>query len=120
MLEIEIVTTKKKLSKQIVKQLGPASLGDLNHLVNNKVGCGYHIRNLGAGYPPIVFIFKGVNGWVLCERRQWKKRSNEGRMFYYTAKGSVTKKFKDPETCEVYFNAYKNAEKLCMENHLIL
>ena len=120
-MQIEILTTKKKLSKSIVKQFKPASLGDLNQLVN-VVKIGYHVRDLGKGYPSKVYIFEGINGWCIIWCRPWKKVSD--RPFLecksINGRGSSVKRFNDEPSCVSWLNSYNAAAELCDKNHLFI
>ncbi len=120
-MEIEIITTKKKLSKSIIKQLKPASLGDLNHLVN-VVKIGYHFRGLGNGYPAKVYVFMGINEWCFFGCRPWGKVPDRPILECksLTGVGTTIKKFGDEENCVSWLNAYNDAAKLCDKNHLFI
>lgn len=60
-MEIEIITTKKKLSKSIVKQLEPAKFHDIQQ-PNTMPTIGCYVRDLGAKYHSRVGLFEGING----------------------------------------------------------
>lgn len=120
-MDIEIITTKNKLSKSIVKQLNPATVDDLNQVLEvSKIG--YYVRNLGKGYAPKVAVFQGINGWCLMNIRDWEPLTE--RPFVTTSaflgRGFNVKKFLTYEERDYWLERYNAAKELCSKNHLIL
>ena len=115
-MKIEIITTKKKLTKAIVKQLEPATHGDIHHF-NNMPKIGYYVRDLGPKFTDRVAVFEGINGWKTLPLLKWTpSRSYKCRIF-------SGNRFKDYDTQD---EADNEADKLntlynkCIKNHLIL
>ncbi|RDL44323.1 hypothetical protein DN730_07920 [Marinomonas piezotolerans] len=119
-IEIEVITTKKKLNKSIVKQLKPASIGDMLQAVNvNREG--YHIRDLGSGYPSQVAVFKGINEWCILGLRDWRSSGDlDISAKPLKGRGISYRKFKTTEERDAWIEAYNNAKELCLKVHLIL
>ncbi|CAL9956528.1 hypothetical protein VPHK71_0020 [Vibrio phage K71] len=71
-MEIEVIATKKKLSKSVIKQLETAVIPDIRHF-NNMPTIGYYVRDLGVKYQDRVAIFEGINRWVILELIDWRE-----------------------------------------------
>lgn len=120
-MEIEVITTKKKLSKATVKQLEKPTIGDLNQVFAvHKIG--YYVRDLGKGYADRVALFQGINGWRCISIRDWSAVKDRP---FVTAKaisgrGFSIKKFDDYKSRDLWLDAYNKMKNLCLKNHLIL
>ena len=120
-VEIEVITTKKKLSKAVIKQLEPASLGDLRQVVSvSKIG--YYVRDLGKGYSPRVAVFRGVGHWCVINLRDWEAVGDKpmAQAKALGGRGFSIKKFPSVEQRDVWLSAYNDMKRLCSKNHLIL
>lgn len=119
-IEIEVVTTRKKLTKLIVKQLKPASIGDMLQTVNVNHE-GYYVRDLGNGYPPNVAILKGINEWCILGLRDWTPSGDlEISAKPLKGRGTSYRKFKTTGERDAWIEAYNKAKELCLKVHLIL
>lgn len=122
-MEIEILTTKKKISKSIIQQLDPAKLFDMEHL-NNINGIGYYVRNLGAKYPPVVMIFEGINGWKIIGCRGWRsvdyRPCVEASASEIGSRGTSVLNMYNFEIRDKWIDAYNKTKEICLKNHLIL
>lgn len=121
-MEIEVLTTKKKLSKSIIKQLEPANLNDIKHF-NSQPTNGFYIRDLGAKSPPRVALFEGINGWKAIGLRDWKA-SGDNRL-ECSAKDmgmrGVSVKTMDNKDCrDNYLSEYNKMKSMCLKNHLFI
>lgn len=119
-IEIEVITSKKKLSKSIVKQLEPASMGDMEYLAST-IKKGYYIRGLGKGYSPRTAIFQGIGRWVIANIIDWKRATPDadGTARHVYDNGRC-KSFETTELCDRWWKAYTEMKELCLKNHLIL
>ena len=120
-MEIEIITTRKKLTKAIVKQLEPAKLGDLNYVVST-IKRGFYIRGLGKMYAPRVAVFEGINKWCIISIRDWKPVGSTPRAESpsLSGRGVSVKSFDSVELRDMWLDAYNEMKSLCTKNHLIL
>ena len=120
-MEIEVITTTKKVTKSVIKQLEWAKLHDITHFINMKTD-GFYVRDLGPKYSKRVLLFQGINSWVVCMERDWEVCSyNHSKLKAYVSRNSSTiKEFNNQMECEVYLNAYNELRKRCLKNHLIL
>lgn len=121
-MEIEVITTKKKISKSIIKQLEPASIYDIKHF-NSMPTIGYYVRDLGSKFPPRVAVFEGINGWKIVGLRDWHS-SGETRMECSARdiglRGVSVKIFNSQPDRDDYLSAYNDMKKSCLKNHLII
>lgn len=121
-MEIEILTTKKKLSKNTVKQLDPANIGDLSHF-NNMPTYGFYIRDLGAKYPPRVLLFEGINGWKIIGCREWHSSGDsrvEASAREIGSRGCSVKDFSSRHVRDIWIREYDKLKNSCLKNHLII
>ena len=123
-MDIEILTTKKKLSKSLVKQLNIATLGDLRH-VHSTTKVGYYIRDLGKGSPANVMLFEGIYQWVRVGVRSWEKSNTRDTEIYAPAselgdRGTSVKSFSCKGSRDSWIEAYDAAKKICLKNHLFI
>ena len=114
-MEIEVITTKRKLTKSIVKQLNTATINDIKHF-NSMPTIGFYVRDLGAKYQPRVAIFEGINRWVILEIIDWRESQYGDR--------AVCKNryldFKTVKERDSFLIEYDNLKKSCLKNHLII
>lgn len=115
MLELEIITTKKKISKSIIKQLEPAELSDIKYF-NTMSTLGYYVRDLGSKYPERVGLFQGVNGWKIMSLFDWDVSIYDTRVIFKNR----YKDFKDKQERDDWLEEYNKIKKRCLKNHLIL
>ena len=114
MLEIEVISTKKKLTKAVIKQLEPANVFDME---NKDIDtCAYYIRGMGKGYAAKVGLFKSRAGWRTINLNNCKPSSKVG---VYIGNG-MTVQYADEETRDRWLTAYDNIKRMCLKNHLII
>lgn len=121
-MNIEIITTKKKISKSIIRQLEPASINDINHF-NSMPTIGYYVRDLGAKFPPKVALFEGINGWKIIGLRDWKPAGSnriECNARDMGVRGTSVKTIGEQIDRDDYLDAYNEMKKSCLKNHLII
>lgn len=118
-MQIEVLTTKKKLTKSMVKQLKNADLKDMQHFLDSE-NDGYYIKDLGPKYTNKVAIFKGVNEWCMLDCRNWEVSVNEKKI-YSTFKGySRQMEFETNTQRNKWIGTYNEVVANCSKNHLIL
>lgn len=119
-MEIEIITTKRKLSKSVVKQLELATVADMTALSGTD-RAGYYVRDIGASYPSRVGVFAGVNGWVILPIRDWKA-CGKSRAECKALKGFgvSVREFSSTKERDSWLSSYDAAKEKCLKNHLIL
>ena len=122
-MEIEILTTKKKLSKNIIKQLDPATVNDMAYF-NSMPTFGYYIRDLGAKYPPVVLLFEGLNGWKIVGCRSWRaveyRPCVEAPASEIGCRGTSVRTMESSEYRDNWLREYNNLKESCLKNHLII
>lgn len=97
-MEIEIVTTKKKLSKSIVNQMREASIFELQ---------------LGTAMGFLINVRKGIYKAILiqCEGEFFVVSANytKGKIYIYRkiGKRSFSRKFDSPELCDSWRGFYQ-------------
>ncbi len=115
-MEIEVITTRKKLSKQVVKQLEKATLSDMV-MFNDGVEAGYYIRDLGKGFQERVALFKGVNDkWVTLGM---PLSDTIVTSLDYVSIGGV-KFLVGSDNKNLFIDEFCKLRKRCYKNHLIL
>ena len=124
MMEIEVLTTKKKLTKSIVKQLKPATLSDMRHALSfhKTIQIGYHIRGLNGSASLKTGLFMGVNEWCIVELFEWKPSTS---MTAITARnpngrGEFIRRYETIGERDAFISAYNDIKDLCNKNHLML
>ncbi len=117
-MEIELVTTKKKITKSIVKQLNLATIADFNFIASTNTK-GFYVRDIGKNYGDNVGIFNGVNGYVRFNILNWEKYSTNGKNFRVSVK-NMTKNFNSEEEADLWISSYNIAKEKCLSNHVII
>jgi hypothetical protein len=122
-MDIEILTTKKKLTKAMVKQFEPAKNYDLSFLIST-TKIAYYIRGLGSKFSVQTGMFESINGWRTFSILDWHK-STVGCQVYASAlpfgsRGSMTKSFDTEKERTEWLDTYNKAKALALKNHLIL
>lgn len=122
-MEIEILTTKKKLSKNIIKQLNPAKIYDITYF-NSVKSNGYYVRDLGAKYPPVVLLFESITGWRIIDCRGWKPVSDTPRLEASAkeigTRGVSVKTMNSVKDRDIWIKEYNKLKESCLKNHLII
>lgn len=120
LMEIEVITTKKRLTKSVVKQLNTATEDDFNHLVN-VTKKGFYIIGLGKGYSYKTALFYGLNRWCTLSIRDWRSVIDRPELNASTGgKWTTVKSFSSIPNRDSWFYAYNDVVKLCLKNHLII
>ena len=109
-MDIEIVSTKKKLTKSLLSQMYLASLTQIKHgaclgfILNGiaKVHKIYLIKHLDEFYILPANYNKGVYS-------VWRR----------SGKGTITTRFENEEDCHVWWDAYQKIAKKC-ETHIYI
>ena len=109
-MEIEILTTKKKLTKAMIKQFKPATLLDMQHIE----GSGFYVRDLGAKYGQKVAVFRTADGWRRIDLRETKMRDVSS---IYLGAGVMF--FNSQEERDEWLDAYKVVKYRC-NRHVII
>lgn len=120
-MKIEILTTKKKLSKSIVKQLDPATEFDLGQIINvGKVG--FYVRDIGIGGAKRTGLFETNCKWVSLPLLDWKASGKDTRITARNECGSgcFINNFNTLEQRDRWLSTYNEAKSLCEKNHLML
>lgn len=115
-MDIEILTTKKKLTKSVVAQLEEATLGDLEHALH--VGkIGYYVKGLHGYKNARTGLIRGIVTWKVFPLNAWEKHGDKSiRLSPYQPSES----FSSTEVRDKFFEVYHAVGKLCLKNHLIL
>jgi len=123
-MEIEILTTKKKLTKSIIKQLKPATIADMRHATSfdKSVNIGYHVRGLSGGTAMKVGLFMGINEWCAIDLLEWKSSSTMTSISARNPKGrgEFIRRYETKCERDSFMCAYSLIKDLCNKNHLIL
>jgi len=122
-MDIEILTTKKKLTKAIVKQLEPAKSYDLSFLISN-TKIAYYVRDLGPKFSTQVGMFESINGWRRFTILDWHTTTIGCRLCAsavpFGSRGTMSKRFETEKECTEWLDIYNKAKSLALKNHLIL
>lgn len=120
MMEIEILTTKKKISKSLIKQFKPASLLDLETIISSP-NSGYFVRNLSKDLAPEVAVFQGANDqWCRISIREWKRYDRKLQAKALTGRGQTVKDMGSAQSAENWLMVYAKAMEKCKKNHLYI
>jgi len=105
-MTIEIVTTKRKLTKSLVNQMRPAPLVAIQH----GTVLGYLIRVVKDSYKTFLIEHEGEY-FVLPSG--WEKGLGTQRVTVWRTIGrwSTKKRFNDVETCDKWWAAYESVLK---------
>lgn len=115
-IEIEVITTKKKLSMAIVKQLRKSNKFDMD-IFNSSDRVGYHINNVSTSRSKQLMLFQGINDeWVIADLLNWKMSTHNTDTIMV---GSVCRTFNKQSAAE-WIEAYNTTKERCLKNHLIL
>lgn len=121
LMNIEILTTKKKLSKSIIKQLDPATNFDIGQIVN--VGkIGFYVRGIGVGGALRTGLFETNCKWVTLPLLEWIGQDGSKRLTCKNegGNGCFIKDFESVECRDKWLHLYSQAKALCEKNHLFL
>ena len=101
-IEIELQTSKKKLTKSIINQMIIASL----FVLKNGVPLGY-VVNIRNGMTKAIVIKHDINYYVISANFRKLKQS----VYYKKGKWSVTTSFNSEEDCNVWWEHYSKILK---------
>lgn len=122
-MNIEILTTKKKVTKAMVKQFEPAKPYDLNFLLSN-TKIAFYVRDLGPKFSARVGMFESINGWRRFTILDWHTTTVDCRLSAsavpFGSRGTISKSFETKEQCIEWLDTYNKAKSLALKNHLIL
>jgi hypothetical protein len=117
-MQIEILTTKKKLSKSIVKQFELATVHDMEVFLSINGECAYYITDLGVKQPKRTGIFKNSIGkWVRFDTSKWKVSPHDSNRAY------CRNRYRDFDCALDASNWVKTRNRMAdmaLKNHLIL
>ena len=117
-MNIDIITTKKKLSKAIIKQLEPATTCDIQLFVLHKDNEAFYVRDLGAKYHHRVGLFKSNSGeWRTIQLKDWVV--SQATASKITTKNQY-RHFGSADECERWLLAYNELKERALKNHLII
>lgn len=122
-MDIEVLTTKKKVTKAMVKQFEPAKSYDLSFLISN-TKIAYYVRGLGPKFTVQTGMFESINGWRTFSILDWHTTTVGCRLCAsavpFGSRGTMTKSFKTERECKEWLGTYNKAKSLALKNHLIL
>lgn len=123
-MEIEIITTKKKLTKSIINQMHMAGIGAMNfatsfspeithkYILGLLVGCRKGCHE--------VILLKNVNDYSVLRVEPWEKTEGSPSIEYYTGRATRLKKFKTFELRDQWFDLYQKCVKFGKKNHIYI
>jgi hypothetical protein len=120
-MNIEILTSSKKISKSMIKQLDPASNFDIGQIVN--VGkIGYYVRDIGIGGAKKTGLFETNCKWVTIPLLNWSGNEDSKMLSCKNecGKGCLVKRFDSVKERDLWLHDYNRAKSLCEKNHLFL
>lgn len=119
-MEIEVITTKKKLTKAIVKQLEPATDAQIEIFNNSNEIChGFYVRGLGKGFTERIGLFQSTSGsWVIFGIRQWELSKSSKKRAVANANRFID--FETEAKASRFVDVMNSVGDRCLKNHLIL
>lgn len=118
-MEIEILTTKKKLTKSIIKQLEPGTTGDLKAFTGSQMTKGFYVRGIGKGFTEKVGIFEGIAGvWKRMLIYKWEADENDNKALYRYLGRRVN--FGSEAERDEWLELYSAATSRMLKNHVII
>jgi len=111
-MKIEIVTTKKKLSKALIGQMRQVTIAAMQ---NGKC-LGYVVNAIKDSYNTAIIAYNH-DYYILS--LSWEKGDKSVHRWlpkYYTQ----NKKFESEELCQNWWEAYVKMEKLALTNHIYI
>ena len=118
-MEIELITTKKKLSKSIIKQMNEASIDDMEHAVK-KGKSMFYVNDVYPKDSVSVGIIFGANGWRRLMLRDWRlpKLSSEDASVYCRNR---ERRFDDGALYrDRWLKAFKEVKRKCEKNQVFI
>ena len=113
-MEIEILTTKKKLSKSIIKQMKPADISDMNYFLTMPSN-GFFVRNIDKNLGDVL-IFEGINTWCVISRLDYSTSIHDRKLMVDNGYRS----FESKEKRDKWLESYNKVKHLCIRNHLYI
>ena len=123
-MEIEIVTTKKKISKSLINQMPIATIGDMefclshgdpihsHYILGLLIGCRKDCRE--------AILIKKINDYAIIKVAPWLKSLNDDCVWYKAGSASVQKKFKTREMRDRWFELYEKCVKIGRKTHIYI
>lgn len=125
-MEIEIVTTKKKLTKSIVSQFRSAEVKDFIYCINKDEKC-FYIIGLGSRFTEKTGIFKSFNEWVKfpifnfeLSEALFTSRTYDQLMSRHIKLFEITESGHTRIDQKPLIRPYNEVRKRCLENHLFI
>ena len=101
-MELELQTTKKKITKSIINQMIIASL----FVLKNGIPLGY-VVNVRNGMSKAIIIKHDINYYILSATFRKLRQS----VYYKKGKWSVTTSFKSDKDCDIWWEYYSKILK---------
>lgn len=119
-MNIEVITTKKKISKSVIRQLEPAGIASMNLFLSISGSRAYYVTDMGPKFPVRVGIFKDFFGnWVRFNASEWKESScNKKRALMKGGNRLID--FESEKEMRDWVNTKNKMCKLALKNHLII
>ena len=118
-MEIEILTTKRKLTKLIIKQLEPATSGDMQAFTDSSANLGFYVMDIGKGYTQRVGLLQGTGGiWKSLQIRNWARDGD--CCMIRVANYGLARSFGSEEIRDKWLESYNETKKKLLQNHVII
>lgn len=118
-MEIEILTTKKKLTKSIIKQLETGTTGDMQAFTGSQMTRGFYVRGLGKGFTEKVGIFEGIAGvWKSLLIYKWEADDDDNKAIYRYI--CTRASFGSESERDEWLELYSEATSRMLKNHVII
>tara|TARA_R110000803_G_C11989465_1_gene321812 strand:- start:28462 stop:28824 length:363 start_codon:yes stop_codon:yes gene_type:complete len=120
-MKIEILTTKKKLTKAIIKQLKPATDAQ-KYIFTTLPVIGYHVRGMGKGFSENLGLFESGSGeWVVVNLYPFEASLDAFKVYAQLPRGwSASKTFDTTGQRNEWLETFSAVKLKCMKNHLII
>ena len=116
-MEIELLTTKKKLTKAIIRQLEHGTTGDIQSFISRNY-IGFYVRDMGKGHTERLGLFEGTTGaWKKLNIYSWRKDTCGFGLNCY---GNRLKSFKNIKDRDEWLEDYNKATNRMLKNHVII
>lgn len=115
-MEIELITTKKKLTKSVIQQLDYANTADFNYLTTT--------QGLILGYINLpderVFLVKTINGYKKIRSLNWKAGLLSTEACADDKGFGRLKRFETSEQRDDFLKMYREIKRIALLTHIII
>jgi len=123
-MEIEIITTKKKLTATILNQLETARVSEMQEALSSpeKILGYINSSTLETNKARIFLIHVAPQTYKLIPNYNWERATQDDLVSYGKLGGKVCmkKSFKSKESRDRFVEIFREIKQIAMQNHIII